>query len=240
MVRRGATARAFGDAWVFPGGVVGSDDQERDSTTGPEPDWAWRELTRRGGVPPVDRWLARGLWRAALRELFEEAGILFARDAAGRRLVLTDDDAPRLAADRDALRREATTLDAMLAAKDLTLDPEALQYYAHWITPEARPRRFDTRFFVAAMPPGQAARHCGVETVDGVWIEPHAALGRHAAGDFQLVLPTRMHLQRLSAYRTLDELLADAATKPIRTVLPGRPATADDGIYWGASPAAPA
>jgi 8-oxo-dGTP pyrophosphatase MutT (NUDIX family) len=179
MVRRGAGAAAFGGAWVFPGGLVEPADY------GPGADGfgaaeALDELTRRGGTPPASAEDALALWRAAVRELAEEAGVVLG-------------------------------------------DPRALVYFSHWITPYGLPRRFDTRFFVAAMPPGQEAVHCGIETDGCRWVEPHDALREYHGGRFPLVLPTRMHLQRIAPFRSVEAVLAEARTKPISTVLPDRP-----------------
>jgi 8-oxo-dGTP pyrophosphatase MutT (NUDIX family) len=222
MVRRPANAAAFADVWVFPGGTVHADDAAPLPGEGIAPSEALRRLTERGGVPPADGEAALALHRAAVRELFEEAGVLLARPAttAARVAVLRED------------RRAGAPLGVLLERAELSADLAALTYFSHWITPGDRPRRFDSRFFVAALPARQEAGHCGDETCDGAWIAPRAALGRYAAGDFPLVLPTRMHLQRLTPYRRVAHLLGDAAAKPIRTVMPGRPAAADDGRWW--------
>jgi 8-oxo-dGTP pyrophosphatase MutT (NUDIX family) len=179
MVRRGAAAAAFGGAWVFPGGLVEAGDYGP-----PEPDLtpaeAFEELTRRGGTPPSSPDEALAIWRAARRELAEEAGIVLGSF-------------------------------------------RALTYFSHWITPHGLPRRFDTRFFVAAMPPDQTAVHCGIETDGCRWVEPHRALLEYHEGRFPLVLPTRMHLQRITPFRTVEALLEEAARKSIGTVLPDAP-----------------
>jgi 8-oxo-dGTP pyrophosphatase MutT (NUDIX family) len=225
MVRRLARASAFPDVWVFPGGVVHAADAE------PLPGEilgareALVRLSERGGVPPEPD-EALGIHRAALRELLEETGVLLARDPDGRAPASAEAD--RL---REALRH-GETLGALLEGAGLVADLAALTYFSHWITPEGQPRRFDTRFFVAALPPGQSASHCGDETCDGLWIAPRVALDRDAAGAFPLVMPTRLHLQRLTPLRTLDDLLATAATKPIRTVLTGRPERPGDDRWW--------
>jgi 8-oxo-dGTP pyrophosphatase MutT (NUDIX family) len=222
MVRRPAGAGAFADVWVFPGGSVQGDDAQVLPGESLSADAALARLSERGGVPPGDGTAALALHRAAVRELFEEAGVLLARPGP---------DAALAAALRAGIRGGAT-LGAALAEVGLAADLDALVYFSHWITPSDRPRRFDTRFFVAALPDGQAADHCGEETCDGAWVAPREALGRYAAGDFPLVLPTRLHLQRLTPYRRLAPLLADAAAKPIRSVQPGRPAEPDDGHWW--------
>lgn len=184
MVRRGTSALAFGGAWVFPGGLVEPADYLGlgDLTS----DEAFAELTRRGGDPPGTPAVALAIWRAARRELLEEAGV-------------------RLSLDRE------------------------LTYFSHWITPRGLPRRFDTRFFVAAMPAGQDAAHCGVETEEARWVEPHDALRGYHEQRFPLVLPTRLHLQRIAPFGTVAALLAEATAKPIRTVGPDRPVPATAG-----------
>jgi 8-oxo-dGTP pyrophosphatase MutT (NUDIX family) len=222
MVRRHARARAFADAYVFPGGVVRADDfaEQPGDLMAAE---ALARFGRRGGDPPADAALALALHRAALRELFEEAGVLLAVDADGRPVEVADADAPDWVARRRAVQAGEVTIASLLAADGLTAAPARLHYFSHWITPIGAPRRFDTRFFVAEMPPGQRAADCGIETFDGVWLRPGEALGRYAAGDLPLVFPTRMHLQRLTEPRSLGALIELARTKPVATVRPTRP-----------------
>jgi 8-oxo-dGTP pyrophosphatase MutT (NUDIX family) len=222
MVRRHAGARAFADAYVFPGGVVRADDfaaQEGDLT----PAEALARFGDRGGDPPADAALALALHRAAMRELFEEAGVLLAVDAAGRPVAIPDADAPGWAARRRSVQAGELTVAELLRADGLAAAPARLHYFSHWITPTEAPRRFDTRFFVAEMPPGQRAAECGVETFDGLWLRPREALGRYAAGELPLVFPTRMHLQRLTEPGSLGALIELARTKPVATVRPTRP-----------------
>lgn len=223
MVRRVASARVAANAYVFPGGAV----QENDYATFPlETGFtgadALSELTKRGGQPPSHAMEALGLWRAALRELFEEAGVLFAADESGEMLRNSETAAARFAEFRRVLQADRASLPEILTQERLTLCYRKLHYFSHWITPERSPRRFDTRFFLAEIPAGQAALHCEIETSTGVWIQPRDALERCAAGHFTLVFPTRIHLQRLSTYRSLDALLAFAVQKPIHTVQPIR------------------
>lgn len=223
MVRRVASAGVAPNAYVFPGGAV----QETDYATFPletgfTGENALIELTKRGGQPPSGATEALGLWRAALRELFEEAGVLFAADSSGEMLRISETAAARVAEFRRVLQAGHTTLVEILTQERLSLCYRKLRYFSHWITPERSPRRFDTRFFLAEMPAGQAALHCQIETSFGVWIQPRDALERCAAGHFTLVFPTRMHLQRLSTYQSLETLLPFAAQKPICTVQPIR------------------
>ncbi len=221
MVRRLASASAFADVFVFPGGVVRADDAAPDPI---DPGFADADalaaLSARGGQPPADAGRARALWRAAIREVFEEAGVLLARDPLGA--PARRSDTARWAAWRDDLQAGRVTLSEILRQEHLTPDYRRLIYFSHWITPDNAPRRFDTRFFVAEMPPGQTAIHCQVETTESIWIAPAEALARSAAGAFPLVFPTRKHLARLRGFRSVAEVLAFAATKPIRTVHPRR------------------
>jgi 8-oxo-dGTP pyrophosphatase MutT (NUDIX family) len=232
MVRRLARAAAFADAFVFPGGSVGpEDDREVPSVGDLGPDAARESFAARGSRPPGDARLALALYRAGLRELFEEAGVLLARDASGRLAPISGADAPRW----DELRREVQAgrlgFGELMRREGLALDERQLIYFSHWITPVGEPRRFDTRFFVARMPPEQVAAHCAVETTEGAWISPGEALERAARGAFPLVFPTRKHLEVLAAHPALEDALRFAATKPIRTVQPSRrPAEGEDAI----------
>ena len=137
----------------------------------------------------------------AARELFEEAGVLLAAAAV--------DDATRLALRTRVLGGEPAA--AVLADAGLALDPSGLHYFAHWITPSAEPRRYDTRFFVAVLPAGQEPSFDAHETVDQVWATPRAALAR--AGELALPPPQVRSLAELSGSRTVDDVLALAAER---------------------------
>jgi 8-oxo-dGTP pyrophosphatase MutT (NUDIX family) len=219
LLRRLANASAFADVFVFPGGAVRFDDYAPDpGDAGFGAEDALAAFTARGSQPPADAELARALFRAAIRELFEEAGILLVCDASGQPFRILEADGTRWSTYRDALQADRLTLSDLLRQERLTPDYRRLIYFSHWITPEFAPRRFDTRFFVAEAPPEQTAVHCQIETTESVWIRPAEALAREAAGTLPLVLPTRMHLRRLAEAATLADLLAFAATKAVRTV----------------------
>ena len=137
----------------------------------------------------------------AARELFEEAGVLLATTA------IADDDRVRLRA--RVLAGEP--LAAVLAEAGLVLDPDRLQYFAHWITPSAEPRRYDTRFFVAVLPADQEPRFDDHETVDQAWVDPRTV--RERAGELALPPPQVRSLAELSGSRTTAEVLALAAAR---------------------------
>jgi 8-oxo-dGTP pyrophosphatase MutT (NUDIX family) len=231
MVRRLASASAFADVFVFPGGVVRDDDYAADPlTTDFSADEALQALTERGGWPPESAGLARAFYRAAVRELFEEAGVLLAHEMNGQAFRIPDGGAERWSEHRDALQSGRLTLSDLLATEQLAVDYRRLTYFSHWITPNFSPRRFDTRFFLAQMPEGQTAIHCQVETTEGVWITPRAALAGWDSKTFPLVFPTRKHLERLAALDSLADVLTFARTKQIRTLHPGHDIVAGDKL----------
>jgi 8-oxo-dGTP pyrophosphatase MutT (NUDIX family) len=238
MVRRDPRSRFAADAFVFPGGTV----QEEDRLPGGQPPCsgltrsdAHRRLTERGGDPPAESGESLALHLAAVRELFEEAGILLASHVqGGAGAILSPETCDLLAGLRPDIQQGRRSLADVVADLGLELVPEELIYFSHWITPESSPRRFDTRFFMIEDRPGQTASHCGVETVDGVWIAPADALHRFEAGEITLVSVTVDHLRVLDAYRSTADLLTFARSKPIRSVRARRSLDSPDGWDLGA------
>lgn len=185
MLRRNPRAVFVGGAHVFPGGSVDALDGDpalAARSTGLAPATADALL----GVPGATRF-----WVAALRETFEEAGVLLARHR-GDGTLLDVERATRtsLASARARLLRGVTDLAAVLDAHDASLDLGALVPFGRWITPVGAPRRFDTRFFVAAAPAGHEYAHDDVELVDSEWLHPDDALDRARAGAIELIYPT--------------------------------------------------
>lgn len=178
-----------------------------------------------GGVDPADAAVAGGeagaVRVAAVREVFEECGILLARGGGARGTFFAEADvAPlraRYAADAGDRRERFAR---MVLREELALATDDLVPFARWITPAARPKRFDTHFFLAACPSGQTALHDGAEAVDSLWITPAAALAGHAAERFDVVLPTEMNLIKLGRARTVADALAAAGSAPVVTVSP--------------------
>jgi 8-oxo-dGTP pyrophosphatase MutT (NUDIX family) len=218
LTRRSARSAFVPSTFVFPGGAV-------------EPgDAAPAMLARLRGA---DARVAPATSVAALRELFEEAGILLACDEAGAPLAL---DAAQLVALRAELT-SGTPLDALLARNRWLLDARELAYYSNWITPRGETRRFDAHFFLAALPAGQLAAADAVEVHDGIWLTPGEALRRADGDALPIIFPTRKHLERLRAHATIAAALAEARARtvvPVRPVIDerGEPSLPDELAAW--------
>lgn len=216
LVRRHARSPVAPSAYVFPGGTVRGDDLEY--VVEPGRQGLASALSERADTP-VARDQAAALYVCALRELFEEAGVLLVRDADEQRLRVSESDTAfheRLGTTRLALQARDLSFAQVVADWDWRPAFDLLVPFSHWVTPRLLAARFDTRFFVAEMPPGQAALHDTIETSEGVWLAPMRAL----AGDYHTVYATAQHLRRLTPFCTVGELLDFARTKPIRRVSP--------------------
>ena len=206
MLRRHPESVFAPDAWVFPGGRVDeADGAGTPIAAGPSDAEASQAL----GLP------SSGLayWVAAARECFEEAGILLARHPGpgGWLEVSTELATARFARYRREVHAGVTPFGDVLRAEGLELDLSGVHYVSHWITPPGRTaRRFDTRFFVAECPPGQAASHDAAETVESIWTTPAVALSRGTAGEIQLLIPTIANLKALARFSATAELVAAA------------------------------
>jgi 8-oxo-dGTP pyrophosphatase MutT (NUDIX family) len=200
---------AFGSVHVFPGGVVedADDDPALDARSPGLDDRRASELV---GLPRG----GRAFWVAAVREAFEEAGVLLActRDGGYVRFDDHPDVEARFDAHRRALHRGDCSLLDVLVAEDLTLALADVRYVSHWITPEGEPKRFDTRFFLARAPEGQAYAHDERELIGSEWIRPADARRRHEAGDFAMIGPTIVSLQDIGRFATCDDLFAAGLT----------------------------
>jgi 8-oxo-dGTP pyrophosphatase MutT (NUDIX family) len=157
---------------------------------------------------------------AAIRETFEESGIMLARPKGSRRLVDAISASKIEAANRAALTEGKMTFLSVLADNDLSLALDELVPYAHWITPEGLPKRFDTWFFLAAAPPDQLGAHDGRESTDSVWVSPREALEGGQTGRFKLPFPTTRNLIKLGKQSKVGSALTEASGKPIVTVMP--------------------
>jgi 8-oxo-dGTP pyrophosphatase MutT (NUDIX family) len=195
-------------ALVFPGGGVDKGDQEV---------IARPELY--SGAEGLDG-SALSFRIAAIRETFEESGILLARPHGSDALI----DARRAgeveAAHRTALCEGKTSFLKVLTENGLLLALDELVPYAHWITPEGMPKRFDTWFFLAAAPPEQVGAHDGKESTDSIWVSPREALAGGESGRFKLPFPTTRNLIKLGKQKSVKAALDESRGKPIVSVTP--------------------
>ena len=195
LVKRNTVVDFMAGAHVFPGGKVDAADSEpaliarlsgeREPATAPE------------------------LYIAAIRETFEEAGVLLSCDLGKEELDVA----------REALARKES-FASILETLDATLDAGLLAPWTRWVTPEVSPKRFDARFFLAAAPAEQLARHDDYETTESVWIEPAKALEQVKRGDMMIAPATYKCLAVLATYRRIDEAFAAARAHPPRVWCP--------------------
>jgi 8-oxo-dGTP pyrophosphatase MutT (NUDIX family) len=213
MVRRNVRSEFMGGVFVFPGGALDNDDLAVPAFGLEDKDASRRLGLDRGGL---------GYYVAALRELFEEAGLLVVCDDEGREVLYRDAaQRARLEAYRSALNAEETTLSEVLRVEGVRLDLPRIEYLAHWITPIGPPRRFDTRFFVVEAPDGQSASHDQSETTDVRWLRPDDALLAHERGEIEMVMPTIRNLQAIAHLFSVQDVLAFASSlEEIETVHP--------------------
>jgi 8-oxo-dGTP pyrophosphatase MutT (NUDIX family) len=205
----------MGGAHVFPGGKVDPSDAE--------PSWRARvdrpteEITERLGESDPE--VGLGLLVAAVRETFEEAGVLLASTASGADLV----------AARERLHGGAS-FSALATDLDMKIQSMALTPYARWITPKMESRRFDTRFYVAVLPEDQTASHDGTETTSATWLRPAGAIDEMYADRIKLAPPTVRTLQWLAQFDDAKSVIADALSRKPPLVRP-RLVTGDDGWF---------
>jgi glyoxylase-like metal-dependent hydrolase (beta-lactamase superfamily II)/8-oxo-dGTP pyrophosphatase MutT (NUDIX family) len=190
--------------WVYPGGALDSADGECGPWLDGHDDGSTSAMldVESGGAAYLV---------AALRECFEESGILLATDHKGEFLNGGKGEIDR---EREDVCRGELTMAALCRRHNLRLPLDRLAYLSRWITPPGASRRFDTRFFVAAGPPGQAAVHDGVETIDHVWLSPGQALADHRDGTRLFGAPTLKTLRMLANFDSTDALLAHSHAQP--------------------------
>lgn len=210
MLKRHGLSETLGGAFVFPGGKVDAEDAALDGEH--FLDQTASVLHDRLGEQDIDTATAVGLYVAALRETFEESGLLLAQQLAPAQ---SDAALARLA--------QGTAFNALLAELQLRLCVDALAPWSRWITPR-RPammnRRFDTRFFLAAVPDAQEAQQDDHEVTEARWLTPRAALAEYREGRIDMAPPQILSLLHLSSYGSVAAALADARTRPPPLVEP--------------------
>lgn len=205
LTQRPPEMRFLGGFYVFPGGAIHPDDNSEkvfQRCRGVTPDDARRILG--GGL---DRGSALTHWVAALRELFEEVGVLLCVKHSGAAMDLNNEATKkRIEKKRMALTQDAVDFGTFLESEDLYCDLSRLVYIYHRVTPEIYSMRFDTRFFLASLPPRQTALPCSEEVTESLWIEPRKALKRAFGEGFPIVPPTTTVLESLARISSWNEL----------------------------------
>lgn len=196
LLRRSSKSPGFPDAYVFPGGTLDKTDYS-----------------------PAARMRLAGEWRpaepaftyAAIRETFEECGLLFSVEPVER-------EALRAARTR-LLKGERSFADTLIDL-GVRVDARAIRYFSRWITPTVNPLRFDARFFVARAPKDQIAEADELETYDGRWVRPADILGEAERNEIQMIFPTIKHLERIGGFASVEELLTFTETKKTIPITP--------------------
>jgi 8-oxo-dGTP pyrophosphatase MutT (NUDIX family) len=210
LIRRHANSNVLGGVFVFPGGKVDKLDAELD--TAMHLDQPLAELHSALNESDIDAATAAGLYIAAMREVFEESGILFAHGATHQH-----------AAQATAMLREGKDFDAVLADMKLRLQTSSLAPWSRWITPvspSVMNKRFDTRFFVAAVPAGQVATHDNYEATESIWLKPRVALEQHRDALIEMAPPQIMTLAHLSRFDSVQAAMADARSRRPPVIMP--------------------
>lgn len=212
MVKRHHQIDFASGALVFPGGKAAKGDYDAALGAMTDCDAGWSAEMRALGV-------------AAIREAFEESGILLARPEGSAELVSAE-RLPLLDHYRAPLDKGEIDIAEMLRVEKIRLACDRLVHFAHWITPKMMPKRFDTHFFLAAAPAGHTGRHDGRESVDSVWLTPNAAIEDRKR--WTIIFPTKLNLMKLAKSKTVEQALAAARADKIVPVEPW-PDTNDKG-----------
>jgi 8-oxo-dGTP pyrophosphatase MutT (NUDIX family) len=214
LLKRHRSSGFVPGAHVFPGGRIDAADADP-------------RLVANCAVPERGA-VGAHFWFGAVREVFEETGVLLARTPDGQ----WADDATSneaLEAWREKLMTDAASLIDIVSAENLRIVLDDVAYFAHWITPKPEPRRYDTRFFAAALPDGRVIRPDAREMVDAVWVAPEEAIERFSAGRLPMVFPTVRTLQDLAKYKSVAEALHALRQQTVEPVEP-RLVRTDGGI----------
>jgi 8-oxo-dGTP pyrophosphatase MutT (NUDIX family) len=241
LLKRHHDSSFLGGAYVFPGGKVDESDRSEEAAalcSGVDDGRASELLdVPSGGL---------AFFVAAVRECFEEAGVLFARKddaailsggrhagagapgatgalagAAGASLVPGHDPEGGLAGLREQVLAKGVGFIEAMEAAGLVLAADHLHYFSHWITPEVVPQRYDTRFFVGVLPPGQVPIHDDHEVVETIWITPAEALDRSRSGELELIFPTFRNIEAIGRFDQVEQLVdAARSARHIPAMLP--------------------
>jgi 8-oxo-dGTP pyrophosphatase MutT (NUDIX family) len=227
LLKRHEKSSFMGGNFVYPGGRVDQDDGSLEICSLSKGMTFVEAQKILGGTFSPGESFAH--WIAAIRELFEEAGILLAYDQQGNLFrTRSRDEQENFLNYREYLQKGKINLCEIAQREKLLLALNELYYYAHWITPEARSERFDTRFFLAQYPFGQEASHDQRETTAGIWITPRKALEENLKGEVVLSPPTLKTLEDLSRFKSVDDVFRSLNGKNIQPILPVLTKLSDD------------
>ncbi|QXJ26655.1 NUDIX hydrolase [Actinomadura graeca] len=219
MLRRVRSMAFAPGAYVFPGGAVDPRDGEAALA------WAGPSPAEWGAAFKADETLARELVCAAVRETFEESLVLLAGPTGSS--VVDDTRGDAWEADRQALLGRSQSFGEFLHRRGLVLRSDLLRPWAHWVTPAVEPKRYDTRFFVAAIPEGQRAGDVSTEADQAAWVRPAEAAERGRRGEWPMLPPTVATLSELSAFETVADALASpreiVVYEPAAVIVDGEP-----------------
>lgn len=220
LMRRHAKQSFMGKAFVYPGGQL----DPADCTPGLAAyasGIAAEDVKQRLNEPDLPNEKALGLLFAAIRETFEESGVLLARSTSGKDIDFNDQKIrERFAEYRTMIHQQEITLEDLAEKEGLFFKLNELIPFAHWVTPEAERKRFDTRFFLARMPFGQEPVHDSREMTETLWTTPGKAFSKHDAGEILLMPPTLKTLEEMACQSSVAELLSWASSTIIRTIMP--------------------
>ena len=222
LLRRHLGMAFAGGMFAFPGGTVDPRDSDRAVA------WAGPSVAEWAARLSCDEPTARALVCAAVRETFEESGVLLA--GAGVGPVVGDTTGDDWEQDRAALVDRSLSFVDFLDRRGLVLRSDLLAVWAHWITPEFEPRRYDTRFFVAGIPTGQRTRDVSGEADHVAWMRPADALAGVDSGEMAMLPPTYVAVRQISGFESVAAVLEAAAGRVIRAVTPGVEFVGDEGL----------
>lgn len=226
LVRRHAHANFAAGAYVFPGGMLEESDYGQ-AAQGLSPGLSTEAAHGMIGDPhPCEKSL--GLFVAGIRETFEEVGVLLAKKN-GSPWLATMADEEAFASAREQMYQGEIGFISWVQGLGLTLATDDLVYFAHWITPAIRPKRFDTRFFIVQVDRDVDVRTDRKEVFDRVWITPEEASRRQQGGELELMRPTLANLELLAPYATSRQAVAAMRERQIPTILPKIVETPDGG-----------
>ena len=220
LMRRHAKQRFMGKAFVYPGGQLDPADCNPGLAAFASGIRA-EDVKRRLNEPDLPNEKALGLLFAAVRETFEESGVLLARSISGKDIDFNNKKIrERFAEYRTLIHQHEMTLEDLAEKEGLFFKLKDLIPFAHWVTPEAERRRFDTRFFLARMPFGQEPVHDSMEMTETLWTTPGKAFSKHNAGEILLMPPTLKTIDEMACRSSVSELLSWASSTTIRTIMP--------------------